>query len=99
MKQYKLGEFAKKVNRTISTLRVWDKSGKLPAKRTPSGQRYYTDEDFNTVLGISAPETERKIVIYARVSSHGQKKDLESQKLALEQFCIGVATLFRTRVS
>lgn len=88
MKQYKPGEFAKKVNRTINTLRAWDKSGKLPAKRTPAGQRYYTDEDFNTVLGISVPEAERKIVVYARVSSHGQKKDLESQKIALEQFCI-----------
>jgi len=88
MKQYKPGEFAKKVNRTINTLRAWDKSGKLTAKRTPSGHRYYTDEDFNAVLGISVPEIERKVVIYARVSSHGQKKDLASQKLALEQFCI-----------
>lgn len=88
MKQYKPGEFAKKVNRTINTLRAWDKSGKLPAKRTPAGQRYYTDEDFNAVLGISFPEAERKIVVYARVSSHGQKKDLESQKIALEQFCM-----------
>ncbi len=88
MKQYKPGEFAKKVNRTINTLRAWDKSGKLPAKRTPAGQRYYTDEDFNAVLGISVPEAERKIVVYARVSSHGQKKDLESQKIALEQFCM-----------
>jgi putative resolvase len=88
MKQYKPGEFAKKVNRTINTLRAWDKSGKLPAKRTPSGQRYYTEDDFHLVLGISVPESQRKVVIYARVSSHGQKKDLESQKTALEQFCI-----------
>jgi predicted site-specific integrase-resolvase len=87
MKQYKPGEFAKKVNRTINTLRAWDKSGKLPAKRTPAGQRYYTDEDFHLVLGISIPEAQRKVVLYARVSSHGQKKDLASQKTALEQFC------------
>jgi predicted site-specific integrase-resolvase len=88
MKQYKLDEFAKKVNRTINTLRSWDKSGKLPAKRTLTGQRYYTENDYHAVLGIRVPETQRKIVVYARVSSHEQKKDLESQKTALEQFCV-----------
>ncbi|MGK7877037.1 MAG: hypothetical protein AB4426_28220, partial [Xenococcaceae cyanobacterium] len=32
-RRYKPGEFAEKVNRTVATLRIWDKTGKLPAKR------------------------------------------------------------------
>lgn len=36
-KRYKPGEFAKLVNRKLQTLRAWDKSGKLPAKRTIDG--------------------------------------------------------------
>jgi putative resolvase len=79
MKHYKPGEFAKKVGRSITTLRNWDASGVLPAKRTPAGQRYYTEEDYLKHIGMVIPETERKLVIYARVSSHGQKKDLASQ--------------------
>ncbi len=31
---------------SVKTLQRWDVSGKLPAKRTLSGHRFYTEDDF-----------------------------------------------------
>ena len=86
--RYKPGEFAKKINRSIGTLRIWDKNGKLPAKRLPSGHRYYTEEDYYKALSLEQPSIKKKTVIYARVSSNQQKPDLIRQIEALERFCL-----------
>ena len=79
-------EFAKLVKRTPLTLRRWEKAGILQAYRTPTNRRYYTHEQYLALMGHEP--TGRKTVVYYRVSSTGQKKDLQSQKRALEQFCI-----------
>ncbi len=79
---------AKKINRSIGTLRIWDKNGKLPAKRLPSGHRYYTEEDYYQALNLEQPKIKKKTVIYARVSSSKQKPDLIRQIEALERFCL-----------
>ena len=86
--RYKPGDFAKRINRSVGTLRIWDKNGKLPAKRLPSGHRYYTESDLNKALRIDEPQIPKKIVIYTRVSSPKQKQDLIRQTEALEQFCL-----------
>jgi putative resolvase len=86
--RYKPGEFAKKINRSIGTLRIWDKNGKLPAHRLPSGHRYYTEEDYYKALSLEQPQIQKKTVIYARVSSAKQKQDLIRQIEALERFCL-----------
>ena len=49
---YKVGEFAEKVGVSISTLQRWDRTDVLKSKRTPTNQRYYTDEDLNKVLNL-----------------------------------------------
>lgn len=47
MKYYTSGEFAKKANITIRTIRYYDKEGILKASMTDEkGRRFYTDEDF-----------------------------------------------------
>ena len=78
---YKVGEFAKKAGVSISTLQRWDRTNVLKSKRTPTNQRYYTDEDLNKVLN-SEDETKskRKNVGYCRVSTQRQKQNLENQK-------------------
>ena len=44
---YKIGDFAEKTGLSISTLRRWDKEGKLkPAKVTEGGTRLYTDNQL-----------------------------------------------------
>ena len=87
-RRYKPGEFASLVNRTVATLRIWDKTGKLPAKRLTSGHRYYTDEDLTLALNLERKEVIAKTVIYTRVSSPKQKNDLKRQREAMEQFCL-----------
>lgn len=74
------------MGRTTGTLQRWDRKGILTAKRSPTNRRYYTYEDYLAVTGRTP--TRRLTVTYCRVSSAGQKNDLESQRQAVEQFCI-----------
>ena len=74
------------IGRTTQTLQRWDRKGILRAKRTPTDRRYYTHEDYLSIVG-QKPASKIRIT-YCRVSSASQKKDLGSQKEALEKFCI-----------
>ena len=81
MSIYKVGEFAEKVGVSISTLQRWDRTDVLKSKRTPTNQRYYTDEDLNKVLNLEQEtKPKRKNVGYCRVSTQGQKNNLENQQ-------------------
>lgn len=84
---YRPHQFAKKIGVAVSTLRRWDKEGRLPARRTHSNQRYYTDEDIRRVHQL--PEPDKKVIVYCRVSSASQKDDLNSQLEAMQNFCLG----------
>jgi len=53
-------EFSQKINLSLGTIRIWDKNGKLPAKRLASGHRYYTEEDLNKALNLEPPEIKKK---------------------------------------
>jgi putative resolvase len=55
------------------TLERWEAEGKIKAYRTQGGQRRY---DIDSVINTRPA---RPTVLYARVSSHGQKSDLERQ--------------------
>lgn len=87
-KLYSISEFAERVKVSMSTLRRWDASGEFPAKRRPSGHRYYDESDVRKLLNLT-PEEMRKVIVYCRVSSHGQKDDLASQIEAMETYCLG----------
>ena len=56
---------------SISTLRRWDSEGKIKSIRTPGGQRRFCIEEYE--------EEAKPTVLYARVSTHSQKDDLERQ--------------------
>ena len=81
-------EFAKEIGVSVETLRRWDRTGKLKAKRTPSNHRYYTDEDLAYAKGLKPISESRFIKVYCRVSSQKQKNELTNQRLAMEQFCL-----------
>lgn len=85
---YSVGQFAKKLNKSVNTLQRWDRTGKLVANRTSTGRRYYVDSQFLTALGLETPVENKKIVAYSRVSSSNQKQDLQNQIKALEIFCL-----------
>ena len=69
-------EFGKLIGRTTGTLQRWDRKGILRAKRMPTNRRFYTYADYLQVRGRQPKE--RLIATYCRVSSAGQKGDLES---------------------
>ncbi len=83
---YSPKKFGALIGRSVITLQRWDRDGVLKAHRTPTDRRYYTHEQYLQYIGQKA--VQKKIVTYCRVSSVGQKKDLASQRQAVEQFCI-----------
>jgi predicted site-specific integrase-resolvase len=84
-KTYSIGDFAKRIGRSVQTVRRWEREGKLVAKRLPSGHRHFDESDVRHMLG-GAPEI-RLTIVYCRVSSTGQKDDLASQVNAMEIYC------------
>lgn len=85
---YRISEFARRIGRSASTVRRWEVEGRITPSRTPTGQRYFTDDDVRHALGLAA-HGNRATVVYCRVSSAGQKNDLASQVAAMETFCLG----------
>ena len=71
---------------SITTLRRWEREGKLQSKRTPAGHRRY---DISKIQPgqFHTDHADQRTVAYARVSSHDQKTDLERQKQVLELYC------------
>lgn len=47
MNTLKPSEFAKRIGVCLKTVQSWDNKGVFPAKRTPTGRRYYTQEDVD----------------------------------------------------
>jgi predicted site-specific integrase-resolvase len=83
---YSPKEFGSLIGRTTKTLQRWDRVGILKAHRSVTQRRYYTHDQYVEMIGQKAKKTKR--IIYCRVSSNGQKKDLRSQKQAVEAFCL-----------
>ncbi|MDP4179148.1 MAG: IS607 family transposase [Bacillota bacterium] len=81
MEYYSIGKFSKLIGKNAQTLREWDKKGELkPHHVTPSGYRYYSQEQLNHFLGLKGVVANaKKIIGYCRVSSNKQKDDLERQ--------------------
>jgi len=75
-KLYTLKEASKLLGVHVKTIQRWDKEGKIRCVRTVGGKRRIPESEIKRILGI---HEERKIVGYARVSSHTQKDDLERQ--------------------
>ena len=77
---YKTGKIMEILNIRYSTIKVYDKNGTLPIKRTGTGRRAIFREDLLNYLdskGLLYDDTEtadKHDVIYARVSSHEQKQ-------------------------
>ena len=89
MKKYKVGEFAKLLNVTVKTLQNWDKQGTLKAYRTPTNQRFYTEQQLNQILNLSNSnqiEKQGLKIGYCRVSTHNQKNSLQNQEDYLRNY-------------
>ena len=86
MNTYKPHEFAEKLNVSVKTLQRWDNAGILKAQRSPTGRRYYTETQYLEYIGQPAKQEKHSVIIYARVSSAGQKDDLKNQVSFLREY-------------
>jgi len=84
---YTPGQFAKRVGVSVKTIQKWDRLGILPAKRTITNRRYYTDEELALALRLPRSHKPRATIAYCRVSSQAQQPDLQNQQALLEKFC------------
>ena len=66
---------------------MWLKAHKIQSMRTLGGEYRFSSTEINRILGVKPPKN-RKTVLYSRVSSRDQVKDLESQEALLEQFAL-----------
>ena len=79
----KAKEVLKILQITRPTLCDYVKKGKVSVRRKPNGTYDYDDE---SVLRIAGYTQRRKCVIYARVSTKKQSKDLENQVRRLKDY-------------
>lgn len=64
------------------TLADWADQGKVEYIRSKGGHRRYLE---SSLTGLSPSTAVGSIIIYARVSTHSQKTDLETQAIALQK--------------
>ena len=82
-----IGKLAKELGVHIETLRRLDKKGILKPHRTSGNQRRYNLEDAKRIFfNLKGIKVEKKIILYARVSSQNQKDDLQTQIDRLESY-------------
>ena len=101
MKHYvAIGEASKWIGVCIKTLRRWDQDGKIHYYRTLGGHRRFALIEIERIIsgdlteevrmfGMSESLSNSKTAIYARVSSHEQKKkgDLDRQIETAKEYC------------
>lgn len=88
---YSIGKLSIILGVAIITLRRWHAAGILmPACLTPGGHRRYDLMQVRRMLGWedqAKTSTPKKTIAYARVSSHDQKEQLQTQGKRLLQHC------------
>ncbi len=84
-RMYRIGDAAKILGVSVSTLRRWDKEGKVKSIRIGRDRLY----PKSLLLKLLGQECSNAVAIYARVSSHDQRKDLETQMEFLRRAVTG----------
>jgi len=82
---YDLDQFSKIVGANKSTIRTYDEY--LKPYRTPGGHRRYDDSHVAKFFKLNVQTTKVDTVVYCRVSSSSQEKDLTNQVDLCISFC------------
>lgn len=85
-----IGEASRLIGCSVSTLRKYSNTEKIACYRVPGGARRFKREDLEQAFGL-VEQSEKYhegglIIIYARVSSSGQKGDLTRQTERLKDY-------------
>ena len=79
MKLLRMNEVSEITGLAQSTLRLMHRKGEfVPAKVSPGGTRYYSDEQVKEYMGVKTV-SKRIVIGYVRVSSRKQQDDLDRQ--------------------
>ena len=82
-----IGELVTMLGVAVITLRRWHAAGTLiPACRTLGGHRRYDLTAVRGIVGLDV-QTEKLTIAYARVSSHDQSEQLQTQAQRLQRHC------------
>ena len=82
-----IGEAAQALGVSISTLRRWEREGKLIPERTVRGHRRYDLAKLYPERARVDLESSRQTMAYTRGAGPDQQDDLERQKQVLEIYC------------
>jgi putative resolvase len=95
LEYYSIGKFAKKIGKSVNTLRVWDQKGLLkPHYVTEGGHRMYSEDQVYEVLGRPNMTKERITIGYCRVSTKKQQDDLQRQIELMQLYLSAKGTPF-----
>jgi len=84
-----VGEACQLLHVTKPTLYKWEKDGRIQTLRTEGGHRRYNKTDLLKLVGIFQQKLVKKVTIgYCRVSTGGQKDDLQRQVDVVSTYCI-----------
>jgi predicted site-specific integrase-resolvase len=78
----KLSQFARKEGISYRTALRWWQAGLIPGSQAATGTIIVTEQEARTEV-----KPEEVVAIYARVSSHEQRANLERQAKRLEDYC------------
>lgn len=82
-KLYRMGKAAQLMDVHPNTIRRWDAEGKLRCEWTPGGkERRIPESEIRRILGAAEGNADA-VVLYGRVSGHGQKDNLKTQVQSL----------------
>lgn len=91
---YTVQEAAKMLGVATSTLRRWEREGKIQSIRTAGNHRRYTIEELSKIKEVK-PLNERITIGYCRISPSHSKKDLQDQIDKVSMYCIAKGYSFR----
>ncbi len=90
-----IGKAAKEAGVTVTTLREWDKAGKVVSERTPGGHRRYEIESVLSYANRNK-KCEKITAIYTRISNTVDQSELEKQKEILQLYCASKGWKYKT---
>ena len=85
-----IGKLAKEIGVCPQTLRNLEREGRITSARTSGGHRRYDALEIKKqiIQDKTNITNNKKTILYARVSTSGQKQDLQRQKDILEQYSV-----------